>query len=46
MSSDDDLIVLMLSRAVGSESRIVGSVDLSEDGTRSSTTTTADLNER
>ena len=40
------MTVLMLSRVAGFEGHTVGSVDLSEDGTRSSVTTNADLNDR
>jgi len=40
------IMVLVVLFVTDSECRIVGSIDLSEDGTRSSTTTSADLNER
>jgi len=35
-----------MSHTVGFEGRMVGSIDLMEDGTRSSVTTNADLNDR
>jgi len=37
---------VMVSCGTGFEGRTVGSVDLSEDGTMSSVTTNADLNDR
>jgi len=38
--------MVVLSRLVGFEGHTVGSIDLSEDGTRSSVTTNADLSDR